>query len=102
MGLLVTLYLIAFNVYNSVSAPQSRGFSYVELWGFISQVPILMAIVEYGVVLGMLKYHNKEEHNSEERKFWLNKTIKKMDFWSFVASSIFIAIFNVIYWPVAS
>ena len=32
MGLLVTLFLISSNVYNSLDAPQARGFSYTEVW----------------------------------------------------------------------
>ena len=32
MGLLVTLHLISSNVYNSLNAPQKRGFSYIEVW----------------------------------------------------------------------
>ena len=98
MGLLVTLYLIAANVYNSVNAPKNRGFSYIEVYGLGVQVPILFAIIEYGVVLATLKNNS---HADDETKFWLNKKLKKVDMFSVMASAIFIILFNLIYWPVA-
>ena len=51
MGMIVTLYLISANVYNSVDAPKGRRFSYIELWMLGSQCPILLALCEYGFVL---------------------------------------------------
>ena len=39
---LVTLDLIATNVYNSVKAPTKRGFSYIEIWMIGVQIPILL------------------------------------------------------------
>ena len=45
MGLLVTLYLISANVYNSVSAPPGRGFSYIELWAVGMQIPLLLGTI---------------------------------------------------------
>ena len=53
--MIVTLYLISANVYNSVSAPPSRGFSYIEIWMLGTQSPILIAILEYGFVLYLKK-----------------------------------------------
>ena len=58
MGLLVTLFLISSNVYNSLDAPSARGFSYVEMWLFGAQGPIIFAILEYGIILG-IKMHSK-------------------------------------------
>ena len=52
MGLAVTLFLISFNVYNSVKAPPNRGFSYVDIWMLGMEFPILFAIVEYSIILG--------------------------------------------------
>merc|ERR1712008_263366 len=51
MGMIVTLYLISANVYNSVDAPKNRGFSYIEIWMLGSQFPILLALFQYGLVL---------------------------------------------------
>ena len=55
MGMIVTLYLISANVYNSVEAPKDRGFSYIELWMVGTQFPILLALCEYGIVLYLQK-----------------------------------------------
>ena len=51
MGLLVTLSLISSNVYSSVTAPSDRGFSYLEIWLIGVQGPIVLAILEYGIIL---------------------------------------------------
>ena len=59
--MIVTLYLITANVYNSVKAPPSRGFSYIEVWMLGAQAPILIAILEYGAVLHMKKYARKQK-----------------------------------------
>ena len=56
MGLLVTLHLISSNVYNSLNAPQKRGFSYIEVWMIGAQGVILMALLEYGFILAWKKY----------------------------------------------
>ena len=98
MGLLVTLYLIAANTFNSVKAPKNRGFSYIEIWTVGVQIPILMAIFEYGIVLGMLKY---KKYEYEEEKIEVGLKIKKIDMWSSVAAGIFIMFFDVIYWAIA-
>ena len=51
MGLLVTLFLISSNVFNSLKAPSGRGFSYIETWLVGAQGPIIIAIIEYGMIL---------------------------------------------------
>ncbi len=64
MGMLVTLYLITANLYASVNAPSTRGFSFIEIWVCGVQFPMLMAIVEYGILLFKLKF---EKQNPNER-----------------------------------
>ena len=98
MGLLVTLYLISANVYNSVKAPVSRGFSHIEVWNIGVQVPILFAILEYGFVLAVLKYAKKDDDGP--KKMDLKKLLKMMDLTSFFISLTFIILFNAIFWPV--
>ena len=88
LGLLVTLYLIATNVYNSVTAPTQRGFSFIEIWMIGVQIPILTGVVEYGILLAMKKYHKVE----------MNSVSKTVDMWTFSGSLLFIMIFNIIYW----
>ena len=59
MGMIITLYLISANVYNSVEAPIGRGFSYIELWMVGTQFPILLALCEYGFILYLTKLNKK-------------------------------------------
>ena len=51
MGMLITLYLILINSYNSVHAPPDRGVSSIEIWFYGMQALILLAVLEYGIVL---------------------------------------------------
>ena len=110
LGLLVTLYLIATNVYNSVKAPAKRGFSYIEIWIIGIQIPILVAIFEYGILLGLKKYcqGNKIQDSSGMGKqiFYGNdldmgSVTKIVDKWAFLGCLTFLIIFNIIYWTVA-
>ena len=66
--MLVTLYLITCNLYASVPAPPNRGFSFIEIWVCGVQVPILMAIIEYGIVLTILKFGTKKSKSSLNSK----------------------------------
>ena len=54
--MLIMLYLIQINSYNSVSAPPKRGFSTIEIWFVGMQAPILLATLEYGCILAMKKF----------------------------------------------
>ena len=107
--------MIATNTYNSVKAPPGRGFSYIEIWLLGVQIPILLAIVEYGILLTMKRVFKKPAeqnkvqavYNSQDsllrtEKIWdLDKIGKRMDMWTFIISVSFIVIFNIIYWSVA-
>ena len=104
MGLLVTLDLIATNVYNSVKAPSKRGFSYIEIWMIGVHIPILLGILEYAFLLTLKKYFqlNIKTNDtfmvrSNDKSNW-DKIEKRMDKWTFFGSLIFIVIFNIIYW----
>ena len=67
--MIVTLYLISANVYNAVEAPQSRGFSYTEVWILGTQFPILLALCEYGFVLYWKKIEEKvDAKNSHQNR----------------------------------
>ena len=102
MGMILTLYLISANVYNSVKGPKSRGFSYIEYWMIGTQIPILIALLEYGFILFLKKISNKVEDkkealNLETQKQNLDAKIKKLDFatmiFSFSAFIIFVTIY---------
>ena len=107
LGLLVTLDLIATNVYNSVNAPKNRGFSYIEVWFLGVQIPILVAIFEYGILLTAKRYLLKKNMSSNMvipmetgviNNFDINSISKVMDAWTFTICLIFITIFIAIYW----
>ena len=70
MGMVITLFLIQVNTYNSVEAPPGRGFSSIDIWTFGIQIPILVAILEYGTVLSMKKFWTKEGNNERILKTW--------------------------------
>ena len=112
---MITLDLIATNTYNSVKAPSGRGFSYIEIWLLGIQIPILLAIVEYGILL-TIKRMSKQEvgetkvhviNSGTETQLRSRKVLdvdqigKTMDKWTFISSLCFMIIFNIVYWSIA-
>jgi len=101
MGLVVTLFLITVNVYNSVDAPPNRGFSYIELWMVGMQLPIIVAIVEYIVILGLTRYLKYKDtsriYATENFKRNLN-WILYTDVITFTVSIIYYILFFILYW----
>ena len=51
MGLLITIFLIITNIYNSVNAPKTRGLSFIEIWIIGIDFQILGAILQYSYVI---------------------------------------------------
>ena len=115
MGLLLTLFLISSNVYNSLKAPQKRGFSYAEVWIFGVYFPIILAVLEYGAILAWKKYFEidstsglkiiktvgKSSSSSFGNFFFIQLiTFPTLfsDMASFFISSIFFLVFNIVYW----
>ena len=114
--MLITLQLIVTNVFNSVKAPTKRGFGFVEIWMVGVQVPILIGIFEYGIILAMKKSQLEKETFTikignganvlsktmiaDKDVDWINFD-KLVDKWTFILSLIFILTFNAIYWSVA-
>ena len=94
----MTLYLISANVYNSVDAPKNRGFSYIEIWMFGTQFPILIALLEYGFVLLLKKVIKLSDEN--ETKIFEEK-VKVLDMATMIFSFCSFMIFASIYWIVA-
>ena len=90
MGMVITLFLIQVNTYNSVEAPPGRGFSSIDIWSFGMQIPILVAILEYGTVLSMKKFLTKEGNNEN--------ILKHVDLLTFIASAFYLIVFNLCYW----
>ena len=98
MGLLITLYLILINTYNSVDAPPKRGFSSIETWFVGTQAPILLAVVEYGMLLAIKKFCNPKDITRKGESISFRTVIKIIDFFTFISSLMFFAIFNMFYW----
>ena len=96
--MIVTLYLISANVYNSVDAPRNRGFSYIEIWMLGSQFPILLALFQYGFVLRLKKVVVVSDQN-ETKNF--EKKIKMLDLVTMLVSFCCFVMFASIYWIVA-
>ena len=115
--MLVILYLISVNVYNSISAPPYRGFSYIELWIVGMQLPIFMALVEYCIILGFNKFWNKDNstlylngdypnyrfiYDSRTKEMKSRKNLsdlffKKIDRICFILSVVYFLIFSICY-----
>ena len=101
MGMIVTLYLISANVYNSVDAPKNRGFSCIEIWMLGTQFPILLSLFEYGFVLylkkiakqgdGQNQMPNQDESNLDDKIKWL-------DFITMIISFVCFITFASLYW----
>ena len=123
--MIVTLYLISAVVYNAVDAPHGRGFSNIEVWMLGAQFPILLALCEYGFVLYLKKYANKDQKHvqvqtisydpnqvrtvsTDQNQFQtttpqdqglkLDDKIKRLDSVTMILSFLFFATFALIYW----
>ena len=98
MGMLITIFLIQTGIYGSVDAPKFRGFGLLEIWYIGMQVPILMAILEYGFLLIAIKYRGQ---NSEvkfgNRKTSLEQLMKIIDLFSFLCTFFCCLVFKVYY-----
>ena len=106
MGMIITLYLITANVYNSVDAPPGRGFSYIELWMLGAQIPIILSLLEYGYVLYIKKHfkptQTKSIRPSQTSYIYtqadMDDKIKKIDFITMIVSLVLFIIFTCFYW----
>ena len=106
MGMVLTLYLISANVYNSVDAPHNRGFSYIELWMLGAQFPILIALLEYGYILYLYKFAEKSDikvqpMDQKKSNPDLDKKIRRLDFVTMIISFFSFVTFASIYWIIA-
>mgnify|MGYP001195437232 FL=1 len=86
MGLIVTLLLISSNVYNSVKAPTTRGFSYIDVWIIGSQAPIVFALFQYGFILLIIKYWKTD------------LDFRTLDFMAILIVATFYTAFNWYFW----
>ena len=106
MGMIVTLYLISANVYNSVDAPSNRGFSFIEIWMIGTEIPILLALCEYGFVLHLKKVTEKSDNqvvtmNQDDSGKNLDEKIKMLDYASLIFNLLYFITFVSVYWIIA-
>ncbi len=89
MGMIVTLYLIMINSYNSVEAPSERGLSFIDIWFVACQISLAFAIIQYGFILGM-----QRKLIDSHYKDWF----RWADVISVVISATYFTISNLVYW----
>ena len=105
----MTLNLISANVYNSVKGPSNRSFGLIEVFFIGLQLPILVALIEYGFLLYTKRYYEPKPELfvkvspkglKEDRKkpFDIERFCKTLDKAFVVVSIIYILLFNCIYW----
>ena len=117
MGMILTLFLISANVYNSVEAPDDSGFSYIDIWMVGTQFPILLALCQYGFVLHLKKIDKNVFKNPANKKRkvsstipseleildlvepqpYLDERIKKLDYGTMIFSLVYFIIFVLLY-----
>ena len=85
MGMLVILFLILTTIHGNVKGPSSRGFSYLEVWYSGMFLPVIVAIIEYALLLATLKYKNESQY--------LTRFLAKVDIIFMWCSAIFLVIF---------
>ena len=110
----MTIYLIASNVYGAVQGPISRGFSYIEVWMVGIQITILLAILEYAIVLALCRLskdkealqvgslvktvRGKNELEVKKAPATYERLIQLIDKCTMFGSFLFFLFFNIFYW----
>ena len=61
MGMLTVLFLIITSIHANVDGPSARGFSYIEVWYVGMFMPIVIAIVEYAIILAIIKFKEAKD-----------------------------------------
>ena len=99
LGLLLTVFLIITNNYNSIKAPDDRGFSFIEIWMVGIYLQILFAIIEYAYLMSknrnkvMTMYPNAEQDRVKELSQMLDQK-------AIIFSLIYFFIFQCAYWSI--
>ena len=79
LGVLVTLYLLLINVYRNLEVPSKIGFGYIDKWFIFIQGPVLLAVLEYGLILVWDKYCRQVLG----LKVWTRHALKYIDLGTF-------------------
>ena len=99
MGLLITIFLIITNIYNSVNAPKSRGLSFIEIWIIGIDFQILGAILQYSYVI-LLKTQSviSPMYNSSNATTTQKDRLKLIDRYALMISLAYFIIFQCTFW----
>ena len=93
MALLITVCLIITNTYNSITVgPNIRGYSYIEVWYIGIVVPVFIGIIEYGTILGLMKFGNNVISFNPKTLY------QRLDIVACAASAITLIGFNLLFW----
>ena len=97
MGLLLSVFLIITNNYNSINAPADRGFSFIEIWMVGIYLQILFAIFEYSYLI--VQNRNKVmAMDPNEEHVNIKKLSNQLDQNSIIFSLIYFILFQCTYW----
>ena len=101
LGMLLTVFLIITNNYNSLNAPHDRGFSFIEIWMVGIYFQIIFAIFEYAYLISQNRnkiaamYPNDEQDRIKELS-------KKLDGKAMIFSLIYFILFQCTYWSIVN
>ena len=86
LGVLVTLYLLLINLYRNIQVPSKIGFGYIDQWFILIQMPVLLAVLEYGFLLIWDKYCSQVLG----LRIWNKHALKYIDLCTFGAVLIYL------------
>ena len=98
MGLLITIFLIITNIYNSVNAPKDRGFSFIEMWILGIDFQVLAAIIEYSYVILQKRKRISAMYNNATEESNYESRLTMIDRNALIASSAYFIMFQAIFW----
>ena len=91
LGVLVTLYLLLVNNYKQLNTPAKLGYGYVDEWFILIQMPVLVAIVEYGFILVWKRYSPHLFRHTNLQKY----LVKLLELLTFLFVLVYLAVIMV-------
>ena len=102
MGFLLTVFLIITNNYNSIKAPDDRGFSFIEIWMVGIYFQILFAIFEYAYLMAQNRRNKVKAMYTNAEQDRIKALSQKVDQKAMIFSLISFFIFQCTYWSIVS
>ena len=92
MALLITLYLVLINSFNNITSisPNTQSFTSISIWMITCIIFIFCALLQYGIVLLIWKYHEKSEN--------VKQFLKNFDLVCLTISVLSFISFNIMFW----